>query len=89
MIRFTISMAYASGSEILLFDSGPLTTIATVRTLAPELESALENNANQITVGAGQVVVRIADRVFEAERGRLAPQSKPSPKRFAPRAGEF
>lgn len=89
MIRFTISMAYPSGSEVLLFDSGPLSALATIRTLAPELETALENNANQITVGGGQLVVRVADRAFEAERARLAPQFKPPTKRFAARSGEF
>jgi hypothetical protein len=88
MIRLTVSMSYPSGSEVLLFDSGPLLTIATARTLAPEVESALENNANQITVGGGQLVVRIADRVFEEERARLTPKTKPRTPRFlAP--GEF
>ena len=65
MIRVTIAMSYRSGSEVLLHDSGPLLSVRDALSAFEAIADALDGNANQITMGGGQLVVRIVSRSFD------------------------
>jgi hypothetical protein len=86
MIRMAICMVYRSGSEVLLHDSGPLLSVHDALSAFEAIADALDGNANQITMGGGQLVVRIASRSFEPLAGVGKPA--PRPKRIPP-PGEF
>ena len=86
MLRLTIAAAYRSGSEVLLEDLSPLTSIADAECACNEIAGHLGTHADLIFEGNVELVVRVASRSFTP---MVDDSAKRRPKRFTPKPGEF
>ena len=75
-LRLTVSIAYRTGSEVLLADSGPLSDLAAVRAVLHTIDDAFDRHGDLILGRGGDLIVRPGERRFERERVPAAARPK-------------